>query len=142
MHTTTETDTPTGALVATRFLEALARQQFDELHQLLADDVWLRALLTREIVEAHDSDTAARLLRQWHGGTHGFVVLDRQHDTIQTRELVRFRFAELPAWAPGQWHVIEQTGYLRVRDGRISRLDLVCTGYHQVSGPESTTIGS
>jgi hypothetical protein len=48
---------------------------------------------------------------------------------------VRYRVAERPAWVPEQWHVIAQTGYLRVRDGRISRLDLVCTGYHPVVEP-------
>jgi hypothetical protein len=29
--------------------------------------------------------------------------------------------------------VIEQTGFCRVKDGRISRIDLVCTGFHPLT---------
>jgi hypothetical protein len=32
-------------------------------------------------------------------------------------------------WVLWLWHVIEQTGYVRVQHGRIRRLDLVCTGF-------------
>jgi flavin-dependent dehydrogenase len=34
-----------------------------------------------------------------------------------------------PTWAPDVWHVIEQSGYARIADGRVRRLDLVCTGF-------------
>lgn len=118
--------------VARALLSALSEQDWPRVRGLLADDVWMRALLTRGVDEAHDADTVTAAMRTWHGDTNGFVVLDLAHDTIERREHIRYRFAERPSWAPDQWHVIEQTGYLRVREGRISRLDLVCTGYHPV----------
>jgi hypothetical protein len=128
----------TPAHVAQALLTALSGQDWPGVRNLLADNVWMRALLTREVTEAHDADSVVAALRTWHGDTNGFVVLEATRDTIEHRESIRWRFAERPGWAPDQWHVIEQTGYLRVRDGRISRLDLVCTGYHPVDAPPTT----
>jgi hypothetical protein len=131
--------TAAPARIAQALLIALSSQDWPGVRTLLSDDVWMRALLTREVTEAHDADSVVAALRTWHGDTNGFVVLEATRDTIEHRESIRWRFAERPSWAPDQWHVIEQTGYLRVRDGRISRLDLVCTGYHPVDTPPAAS---
>ena len=39
-----------------------------------------------------------------------------------------------PEWAPDQWHVVEQSGYCRVTNDQVTRLDLVCTGFFPTSG--------
>jgi hypothetical protein len=121
---------------AARFLEALAERDLDAILDLLAPDVWLRALLTREVAEARDARSATRLLGTWVDAPGGREVSEAAwtalaDDGVPGRARIRYRFRLRPTWAPDTWHVIEQTGYLRVGpDGRITRLDLACTGYH------------
>lgn len=119
---------------ARAFVETLARRDVAALRDLLADDVWFRILLPHEAVELHTAAETVDAFHQWYGTATAFEVEHLDHHTMAGREFVAYRFALRPAWAPDQWHRIEQSGYLRVRDGRISRLDLVCTGFHPV-GP-------
>jgi hypothetical protein len=133
------TATAPAALVeatATRFLAALVAHDLDTAQDLLAPDVWLRALLTREVAEARDAEAATLLIRTWFDAPEGREVRDTAWTVVAAegvpgRARIRYRFRLRPTWAPDTWHVIEQTGYLRVGpDGRITRLDLACTGYH------------
>jgi hypothetical protein len=123
---------PKADTTARAFLDALARRDFSALRWLLADDVWFRILLPRQMVETHTAAEAVAAFHQWYGIVAAFEVQHLDHHTMAGREFVAYRFRLRPAWAPDQWHLIEQSGYVRVRDGRISRLDLVCTGFHAV----------
>ncbi len=115
--------------VPRRFLDLLAAGDFAALEALFAPDVWLRGLLVREVHESSTAAGAAAAFRDWVGSPHGARMLDGEHETSAGRERLRYRFLVRPKWAPEQWHVIEQTGYCRVKEGRISRLDVACTGY-------------
>lgn len=123
---------PAPATVARTFLDTLARRDFVALSDLFTEDVWFRILLPRQTVEAHTAARTVAALYQWYGTAVGFEVQQLDHHTMAGREFVAYRFRLRPEWAPGQWHVIEQSGYVRIRDGRIARLDLVCTGFHPV----------
>jgi hypothetical protein len=116
--------------VARRLVAAIVDGDEPALATLLAPDVWLRAMLVREVVEAHDAQAALACFQHWFGGTNGREL---QHASTApaagSRHHVRYRFRLRPSWAPQVWHVIEQSGYARVRAGRVARLDLVCTGY-------------
>jgi len=121
-----------NAETALRFLDALTRRDFGELERLMVPNIWLRALLPRKLVEERTAPDAAATLEEWFGGTEDFVPLETEHHTSMGREFIRYRFLMRPDWAPKQWHVIEQTGFIRVEDGRLKRLDLSCTGYFPV----------
>lgn len=123
---------PKADATARAFLDALADRDFAALRGLLADDVWFRILLPGTTVEAHIATETVAAYHEWYGTAAAFEVLYLDHHTMAGREFVAYRFGLRPSWAPEQWHVIEQSGYVRVRDGRISRLDLVCTGFHPV----------
>ena len=146
------TTTPAGAVTttgpvalveatATRFLAALVARDLDTVQDLLAPDVWLRALLTREVAEARDAEAATLLIGTWFEAPEDREVLDTTWTVVASegvpgRARIRYRFRLRPTWAPDTGHVIEQTGYLRVGpDGRITRLDLACTGYHAEPTP-------
>jgi len=111
------------------FLEALCRRDFEALRRQLADDVWLRALLPRELRESNTAQEAVATLREWFGGAKAFRVVSSDHHVIGERDFISYRMLLKPDWAPERWHAIEQSGFCRVRDGRISRLDLTCTGF-------------
>lgn len=116
--------------VTARFLAALAARDFTAIEQVLAPDVWLRALLVREIREARDATGTVAALREWFAEAEDLDVHALEQATVEGRQRLRWQFVLRPPWAPDVRHRIEQVGYAGVRDGRISRLDLACTGYH------------
>lgn len=120
---------PPDTDVAQAFLRAVVTCDDRRLRELLDDAVWLRAMLVREVVERHDADEAVAMFAGWFGTALEVRVLRSTTTSVATREAVTYRLRLRPHWAPDVWHVIEQTGYLRVQDGRIRRLDLVCTGF-------------
>jgi hypothetical protein len=64
-------------------------------------------------------------------------MIQAEHQTMIGRDYLRYRFLVRPEFAPTQWHVVEQTGFVRVRDGRITRIDMVCTGFHPVDAAQA-----
>jgi flavin-dependent dehydrogenase len=126
-----EETTADASNVAMAFLAALGRRDWDGLELLLAPDVWLRALLPREMREEKNAAAVVALYRRWYGGAET-RLLEAEHHTMAGREYLRYRFLTRPEFAPEQWHLVEQTGFCRIKDGRISRLDVVCTGFHPV----------
>lgn len=125
---------PSAAEVAKTFLERLACSDFEGLADLVAPDVWLRALLPKRVREGHSAEELLEAYREWFAVAAELRLEEVEHHSMEGREHVRYRYLIRPDWQPDTWHRVEQSGYCRVRDGRISRLDLVCTGYHAL-GP-------
>ena len=119
---------------AVAFLDALRRRDFAALERLLAPNVWMRALLPSKMREEHDAAGAVAAYRQWYGGAGAGEcrMVDAEHHVMAGRDYVRYRFLLRPDFAPDRWHLIEQAGFVRVKDGRISRIDVVCTGFHPI----------
>jgi hypothetical protein len=128
----------TPADLADGFLRALGTLDFDLMRTLLADDIWMRAMLVREVVEAHDADTVVGYLAQWYGTALEVQLADSDEHPMMGRHFVRYRMRLRPAWAHDVWHVVEQAGYLTISDGRIRRLDLTCTGFF----PDGSSVSS
>ncbi len=124
-----ESTTSTGAAVARRFLDAIATRDFDGLSAILAADVWMRALLPREIVETHSVADTMEKFRSWFAPHETLEVLATEQRTVEGREFLAYKLLVRPDWAPDVWHVVEQSGYCRVVDDRVTRIDLVCTGF-------------
>jgi hypothetical protein len=129
--TTTATATP--AVVTAQFISALAARDLDRIAELLDPDVWFRIVLPREIVEHRDASGVLARFRDWYVTPVEAELVAADHHTMAGREYLSYRFRLRPAWEPDRWHLIEQSGYVRVRDGRIRRLDLVCTGFHPIA---------
>jgi hypothetical protein len=116
--------------VGRRLIEAVVAWDEPTVRALLADDLWFRALLVRDVVEHHDVGAAMEVLHSWYGSAYDTELVHLSTEAVTTRERLIYRVRLRPVWEPGVWHLIEQTGYLRVADGRVSRLDLACTGFH------------
>lgn len=127
MRTTIEATSDVA--VAEQFLAAVVSRDHGALRALLADDVWLRGMVVREVIERHDADGALEVFQGWFGGAIDVEVVDVSAEPVATRVRVAYRLRLRPDWAPDVWHLIEQTGYLRVHDSTIRRIDLVCTGF-------------
>ena len=124
----TETST-TGWPLAGRLIDALSRRNFADLQACLADDVRLRAVLPRAVLELDSAEAVAAKFAQWFGGSDCFEVLDASAGAIGPRQHVRWRIRMWPQDAPEQSRVVEQQIYTRGTD-RAECLDLLCSGFH------------
>jgi hypothetical protein len=121
--------TPTASQVAGALLRAIVERDEPALRELFAPDVWFRALAVHELLERHDVPSTLAILDGWFASAAEVQVLSAATAPAGCRELLRYRLRLRPLWSPDVWHVIEQTGYARVADGRVRRLDLLCTGF-------------
>jgi hypothetical protein len=124
------TPAPVAAAVGRSLIDAVVAWDEPAIRTLLAEDLWFRALLVRDVIEHHDAGAAMEVLYSWYGSAYETELVHLSTEAVTTRERLTYRVRLRPAWDPGVWHLIEQTGYLRVTEGRISRLDLTCTGFH------------
>lgn len=115
------------------FLDALACRDFARVYATLAPDVWMRAMLVREVREAHGAAATVASFEEWFGAAESFQICELEHAAVEGRQRMRWQFVLRPGWAPTVPHRIEQVGYAAVRHGRIRRIDLVCTGFHPIA---------
>ena len=112
------------------FLEGLAAQDFARLGDALAADVRLRALLPGSFREWTGAEEVAGRFAQWFGDTGDFELIEAAAGEVGGRLQLRWRLRlRAQRLGPG-WFTVEQQAYADTgEDGRIARLDLLCTGY-------------
>jgi len=116
--------------VAGSFLEGLAAQDFSRLSDALSAEGRLRALLPRGFKEWAGAQAIANQFAVWFGNTQDYEVVDATVGEVGGRLYLRWR-VRLQAVRLGEgWFTVEQQAYADSDDtGRITRLDLLCTGY-------------
>lgn len=124
-------DSPTGASLPAGgdFVTALAARDFVAAEKQLAEGIEFRGITpSMGQVQRHGRGAVMDLMREWYGTAQG---LDRlETDKILTRDFVSYRVR----WtAPEGLMAFEQHAFYNLDDqGRISRMDLVCSGDHAV----------
>jgi len=113
---------PGAGLVA-----ALAERDFPRLAGALAPDVRMRALITPGLVEISGADAAAAKFSGWFGEAEELEIVSSDSDRVADRLHVSYRLrVKRPA---DGWKVVEQHLFCALDDGRITDLDLLCTGF-------------
>jgi TusA-related sulfurtransferase len=141
MATSIRPDTPTTTgeppPMARDFVAALAARDFRGLHDLLAPQAQFRFLVPRgpgELVGA--ADIVAKFTA-WFGARETVEVDDVSIGPVADRTSVRYRFRVLDAEGRKR---IEQQAYLDYdEDGRIERIDLLCSGFRLAEAREATS---
>jgi hypothetical protein len=112
------------------FLAALAGQDFARLGGALDSGACLRALLPRGLREWTGAEVIAGVFAGWFGDTEDFDLVEATVGEIGGRLHLRWRLRlRAERLGPG-WFTVEQQAYADPGDGgRITRLDLLCTGY-------------
>jgi hypothetical protein len=123
------TAVPRPAL-AGAFLQGLADQDFAQLGGALAADAHLRALLPPGLHEWTGAEVIADQFAHWFGDTKDFELVEANLGEVGGRLHLRWRLRLRAARLGPGWFTVEQQAYGDAgEDGRLARLDLVCTGY-------------
>jgi hypothetical protein len=128
------TTAPRPAL-AGAFLQGLADQDFDALVGTLATDARLRALVPKGLREWTGGEEIAGQFARWFGDTGDFELVEATLGEVGGRLQLRWRLRLRAERLGAGWFTVEQQAYADAgEDGRIDRLDLVCTGYRPEGG--------
>ncbi|MFZ0165732.1 MAG: hypothetical protein WAL12_19310, partial [Trebonia sp.] len=111
-------------------LEGLAAQDFAQLGGALAAGARLRALLPKGLREWTGGEAIAGQFTHWFGDTEDFELVEAALGDVGGRLQLRWRLRLRAERLGAGWFTVEQQAYADAgEDGRIARLDLVCTGY-------------
>ncbi|HET9971737.1 MAG TPA: hypothetical protein VFQ68_26115 [Streptosporangiaceae bacterium] len=132
----TTTQSPAAAVpqfaLAGAFLEGLAAQDFTRLGGALAAAARLRALLPQGLMEWTGAEQIAGQFACWFGDTEGFDPVEATVGEVGGRLHLRWRLRLQAERLGAGWFTVEQQAYADTGDdGRIARLDLLCTGYRR-----------
>jgi hypothetical protein len=114
-----------GDSVASKFLDALARQNWAVVQSLLDHSVSFRVLTPRALREADDDTSTIAWLERWFGDADELTTLRAKVSMMHDRVSLSYRFHV----HKDRWYVIEQRGYADVVNGKITNLNLVCSGF-------------
>ena len=113
-----------------RYVAALREQNWTALADCFHDAVTFNALIPPGLRTASDRDSATKYLQQWFGDADQIVLLGSQVEPLGDRLHITYRFRV----HEDKWYVVEQQAYCTLRDGRIERMDLLCSGFRPESG--------
>jgi hypothetical protein len=111
-----------GALVA-----ALAERNFTRFADTLTPDLSMRALIPPGLIELLGAETAAERFSAWFGSVDELYLVQSGSDEVGDRLHVFYRFRVKRTG--DSWKTIEQHLFCAVAGGRITALDLVCSGF-------------
>lgn len=112
------------------FIDSLAAQDFPRLGGALAAGARLRALLPSGPREWVGAEMIANRFARWFGGTAEFQVVEAAIGSVGDRLHLNWRVRLRAERLGAGWFTVEQQAYADTgEDGRISQLDLLCTGY-------------
>ena len=122
---------------ASAFLSSLAAQDFARLGGTLAADAQMRALLPAGLREWAGADAIAHRFARWFGGTEDFEPVEAAAGTVGDRLHLHWQLRLRAERLGAGWFIVEQQAYADTgEDGRLVRLDLLCTGYRSEAGHE------
>jgi len=116
--------------IATDFASAVAERDYDRLRRLIADDVTVRALLPRGLVEWQGAGATVEHFQFWYDrllAAWGRVVAPV---LVEDRYVAGWHHEGNFEDGSGR-HVIEQRAVLQVGERGIAHIDLVCTGFRR-----------
>jgi hypothetical protein len=117
-------------ILAGSFLDCLGAQDFGGIESALTTDVRLRALLPGGLRQWTGAETIAGAFATWFGDTEDFELLEVTVGEVGGRLHLQWRLRLRAERLGTGWFTVEQQAYAdAAADGRIGRLDVLCTGY-------------
>lgn len=121
--------------IGVEFANALARKDFTRIGELMQEDIDFRAMTPRRNWEASDPQTVVReILAKWFEDSDEIREMDSmESDSFADRERVGYRFR---VHNPEGEFLVEQQAYLSERDGRISWMRVLCSGFRPIGSAQ------
>jgi hypothetical protein len=112
--------------IATRFLDALGRRDFQALGETFAEDAQLRGLVPARLREEQGRSAIIERFRFWNDGEDWELL---ESEAAQMADLTRIRW-RVAATDPDEGPTVyEQTAYAKVGEHGIEWMNLVCSGH-------------
>jgi hypothetical protein len=121
--------------VAAAMAVAVARRDAQRLSAALTGTVRLRALLPCGPVEVSGREDVTARFRSWFADFDTVEVLESAGEAVADRLLIHYRLA-LTQRETG-W-VCTQTAVCKLVDGRLAVIDLLCSGFREISHDHRT----
>lgn len=112
---------------ASGLAEALVAGDFERLNTMLAADVRMRALIPPGPVELSGAAGAGAKFASWFGGSKALELVRTGSDEVGDRLHVFYRLRVNRGDDPST--IVEQHLFCSLDEGRITALDLVCSGF-------------
>jgi TusA-related sulfurtransferase len=120
---------PSGDLAA-GLVGSLATKDYDALGRLLAEDLRFRMLLPSGPTAESAASAALARIASWFADADAIEVEASASDEVGGRLALTYRLRVRRA---SGWHLIEQHLMMDVVDGRISGIDLLCSGFRPIA---------
>jgi hypothetical protein len=115
-----------GAAIAA----AVAHRDCEQLAAAFTDTVRLRALLPGGAVESHGRDAVVARFAGWFAEFDTVELVTAADEPVADRLLVHYRLTLRQG--PRRW-ACTQTLIGRVTEGRLATLDLLCSGFREIT---------
>jgi hypothetical protein len=115
-----------SAAVGTRLVEAIASRDTAAISTCFAAHAQFRALIPRGLRELTGAPEVAVLISSWFADSTELELVDSEAKELGDRVSVAYRFEGVEE---GQPYIVEQHLFGIVRDGKIERADLLCSGF-------------
>src|SRR6516162_8199739 len=125
--------------VGWKFVQAIASRDFPAIAACFADDVQFRALVPRGLREARGPADATRYFQTWFGSAERIEALDLRCELIGDRLHLAWR---LRVDEPARTTVVEQHAFATWDRGRITQIDLVCSGFRPFEAVEHDEVAA
>ncbi|MGH3066312.1 MAG: nuclear transport factor 2 family protein [Gaiellaceae bacterium] len=116
--------------IASRFLDALSRRDFDGLAATFKEGGRLRGLVPSALREAEGREAIAERFGIWNDAEDWELI---ESDTTELADVVKLRWRIASSDPEAGRTVYEQTAYAEIDEGGIAWMNLVCSGERSVS---------
>jgi SnoaL-like domain len=110
---------------------AVAGRDSVRLAAAVTDTVRLRALLPGGPIEEHGRDAVVARFSGWFAGMDSVDLVESAGQAVADRLLIHYR---LDLARRGTRWACTQTSICKVNDGRLATIDLLCSGFREISG--------
>lgn len=129
-HATPTGDADRSSSLGAQLIEALVSRDFDRAESLLAPGIEFKAYTpTKGFFELTGADAVMTLFHEWYEADSAIEVIDTEQVVDRHRVGYRIRWAS----PEGTVFVFAQQAFYDVTDGRITHLQLVCSGDRPVA---------
>jgi tRNA 2-thiouridine synthesizing protein A len=112
--------------LATAFVDAIVRLDFERVEALLSPAIRFRALIPSAVTEAATARGARAEIERWFADADRVELVRMGADEVVDRLHLAYR---LRIHEDGAWRVAEQQAYAAVEGGHFATLSMLCSGF-------------